>query len=358
MSLFKGDNCIYPLGVVQHQLINGFYYDVDTLNITASLVGAEDKTISDVTIPDNIRWQGQTYSVTEIGSHAFSSSSLTSITIPEGIKYIGDGCFSQCEALISLSIPNTVDSIGEDMCYHCYYLATVSLGKGLKKIGDGAFWKCTRLASLHLPDSVTEVPAGLCFLCTQLRTVSMGNVTAIGESAFTACKNLLAIDVKAPIPPICADYAFSGDEVGDNVSYDAVITVPCYASDAYRTALHWNQFYNYQEQYFYFDAVSEDDEKGRVFVTQKPTCDEPVAQIKAVPMTGYQFKEWSDGNTENPRTLIAEMEMKLIAHFHSTTAIDNTETENVVEAQQIVRDGLVLIQRGEKTYTLMGQEVR
>ena len=79
--------------------VGGIWYDFDSSTKTASVTyrGSKYDSYSNeysgsVVIPETVTYNGTTYSVTSIGYYAFSSCpSLTSVTIPESVKSIGDG---------------------------------------------------------------------------------------------------------------------------------------------------------------------------------------------------------------------------------------------------------------------------
>ncbi|MCB5984944.1 leucine-rich repeat domain-containing protein, partial [Flavobacterium psychrophilum] len=53
-------------------------------------------------------------------------SGLTSVTIPNSVTTIGDEAFADCSGLTSVTIPNSVTAIGEDAFYNCSRLTTVN----------------------------------------------------------------------------------------------------------------------------------------------------------------------------------------------------------------------------------------
>lgn len=64
---------------------------------------------------------------------------ITKITLPEGLKKIGESAFRDLVSLESVNIPKTVRSIGEDAFSDCVSLKTVIVPKGVRDIGDNAF---------------------------------------------------------------------------------------------------------------------------------------------------------------------------------------------------------------------------
>lgn len=85
--------------------------------------------------------------------------------------------------------------------------------------------------------------------------------------------------------------------------------------------------------------------------------------IVAVPNAQRRFIQWNDGNTDNPRLVTVSQDMTLTAEFVSATPTAVEQTQNSqdnnqnVTIQKIIRNGQVLIQKGDKIYTVTGQEV-
>lgn len=81
------------------------------------------------------------------------------VSIPEGVKQIGAGCFEGNTKLKSITIPQTVKKISEDAFNGCIKLSNVELPNMLESIEDRAF-KDTSLKSVIIPDSVKEIGLG------------------------------------------------------------------------------------------------------------------------------------------------------------------------------------------------------
>lgn len=76
--------------------------------------------------------------VTSIGNGAFwNNSSLTSVTIPNGVTNIGEGAFMNCSSLASVVLPASVTCIGNNAFYPCPSLTNVTLARGLVKVDGG-----------------------------------------------------------------------------------------------------------------------------------------------------------------------------------------------------------------------------
>jgi len=134
---------------------------------------------------------------------------LTSITIPNSVTSIGEGAFAKCDGLTSIVIAkgnSKYDS--RDNCNAIIETETNSLIAGCKnttipnsvtEIGDYAFMWCDGLTSITIPNSVTEIGKWAFNGCTGLTSITIPNsVTSIGEWAFSDCDGLKTIIIKNP----------------------------------------------------------------------------------------------------------------------------------------------------------------
>ena len=156
---------------------------------------------------------------------AFSNCSmLTSVTIPNSVTSIGEKAFYNCSGLTGeLIIPNSVTSIGGYAFYNCSGLAWVTIGNSVTSIAGYAFQNCsglttvnfnatncttmgsssspvfsgcTSLTTLNIGDNVTTIPANAFYGCSGLTSVTIPNsVTSIGVNAFRGCSNLVDMTI-------------------------------------------------------------------------------------------------------------------------------------------------------------------
>ena len=132
---------------------------------------------------------------TAFGNRAFCGcSGLTSITIPDSITSIGCWVFSYCTGLTSITIPDSVTSIGTGVFGHCTGLTTIKIPNSITRISGSAFRGCIGLKSLTIPNRVTSIESDAFKDCIGLTSIEIpDSVIRIGWCAFEGCGNLASI---------------------------------------------------------------------------------------------------------------------------------------------------------------------
>ncbi len=94
-----------------------------------------------------------------IGKNAFFESGVKTITIPNGVKTIGEQAFQGCARLTSINLPESLTSIGGSAFSGCNSLATVTFASSYTAltIGASAFKNCTLTTNITLPEGVTSI---------------------------------------------------------------------------------------------------------------------------------------------------------------------------------------------------------
>ena len=128
-------------------------------------------------------------SVEEIGDFAFSAcNSLTSVTIPQQVEVMGTGVFARCEALTQATINAT--TVGKDAFMDCTNLSEVNLAAGVTGINTGAFAGTTALKQLSLPaGSKLEYIGQAAFAGSGLESINLTDCEALSSIGMWAFAN-------------------------------------------------------------------------------------------------------------------------------------------------------------------------
>lgn len=333
--------------------------------------------------------------ITTIGNYAFVECYYNNIIIPNSVIMIEDYAFKSCTGLQSITIPSNVSSFGTCIFDRCSQLRSInvvadnlnfssiggvlfnkmedtliiyppgrvgaySIPDGVTTIATNAFCCCDKLTAIDFPNTITEIGGNAFYHCTSLVSVVIPNgVDTIKYQTFGDCQNLSFVTIGKNVKTI-EYYAFAGSEaLRDVVIPEGVktignsafagrnltsVTLPTTVDSIGHWAFesdHLEAVYNYstmpltitRDVFCHDDYYSGDEITGTLYVPE-----ESIALYQAADV-------WKEFNPILP--------------LPKTEAINNIHSEEKPnKTTKKVVNGQVFILRGDKTYTVTGQEVK
>ena len=213
--------------------VDGFYYEItDRAGLFVSVVNGDLKYSGDLIIPNTVDYDGNTYTVTEMGSSTFIDClGLTSIVINDQIKTIPYYAFAGCSNLEKVTLGKKVERFGMRAFMNCTSLSSINLNDNIVAFeGGGTFAGCTSLTNVVIGSNVRKMEGSEFSGCTDLKTLEIHEgATVIGSESFEGCTALKQVDIPNSVQELGSS-AFNGCTslesvvIGDNVK-----TIPYYA---------------------------------------------------------------------------------------------------------------------------------
>ena len=178
--------------------------------------------LTTISLPETLR---------TIGTCAFyGCSNLDGVTLPSSLTAIGTSAFAECTALTSVAIPSGVKTVDMETFKNCKSLTEVSIQGKVTEIGRGAFEDCTNLESILLPSSLKTLGDCAFQNCKSLKSVTIPNgVTSIGFQTFMGCSSLTEVSIQGKVTEIGAS-AFTDCTNLESISLpESVIKIGNYA---------------------------------------------------------------------------------------------------------------------------------
>ena len=191
MSLGESDN---PVAVVSQQEASADNY----------------KRITELVIPETVKYRGTEYPVAAIGNDAFKNAhSLVSVTLPASVVQIQSGAFVNCIALKQVTCleGSMLQTIDDDAFSGCFSLTDLNLGHQLQHIGQRAFISCTSLQNINLGTAFKRINERAFAHCTALTSFTVPVSTEyLGKNVFEGCTALTSFTFAALSCKVEKDY--------------------------------------------------------------------------------------------------------------------------------------------------------
>ena len=128
--------------------------------------------------------------ITRIGAGAFHETLLTRVNIPNPDCEIGNSCFSSSQ-VSSVTLPQGMKKLGRHVFFYCTNLTSITLPEGMEEIGMMCFGSCA-LTSVNLPSTMVKLDS--CSLQDNpFTSINLKNVKYVGRQAFSQCTNLTTV---------------------------------------------------------------------------------------------------------------------------------------------------------------------
>ena len=233
--------------------------------------------------PDSLTFRDDTLGIAD---KAFDNCKITSVTIPDSVQHIGEESFANCFSLEKLTIGGGIKSMGVRAFGYCNKLEDVKIADGAEIIGKTAFLGCKSLIYLSIPNSVKEIGEYAFSGCSKLPIVTIPQSTAvIRNCTFINCTSLKIVNIPESVNRI-EDNAFYGCSGLNEIFYDGSqldwkkieIGYNKYLEDV---IIHFNDTKNSRKQ----QAI----EQTRITVYQKENGKNKAANLAKVEYNGTSY---------------------------------------------------------------------
>lgn len=180
----NGETITYYNNENPDDILNSSHFEIDSYLETATLTKFQDWYYDEnVVIPETFEYGGTTYTITAIGANAFFSE------------------YGDYDDILTLTIPETVTTIGVKAFSNLKSLEVIRLPQDLKEIASDTFTNCISLEEINFPEGLETLNEFACCNCTSLKSISFGSkIKHIQYQAFDATC-LQSISINATTPP-------------------------------------------------------------------------------------------------------------------------------------------------------------
>ncbi len=180
---------------------NGIYYSINSMEtLEVEVVHGEERYSGDIVIPEVVSFREKEFKVVGVGLKAFNGCSITTVSIPEGVRYVDNWSFQNCRNLRSIDLPESLTGIGRSA------------------------FKNSGLTEIIIPNQVTQILDSAFVNCTAAKSITIGKslgTDGLPSTTFVGCRNvevLIICDSKEELKIRCHS---RWDKGNDNMTFGA-----------------------------------------------------------------------------------------------------------------------------------------
>lgn len=199
IKIYLGDVKVWPEDVLKYKLV-AKYGDVTEYTVTCDgsgeLTQSEVNSLGSITAMTDAVIDACSSGSFKVGENAFiSATSLTSVTLNEGVTELGNASFRGTSNLRNITFPSTLKVLEGSAFRQSGIRQINGIPTGVTYLGSGVFADMTSLTAATIPSSVTGSSTNVFLRDTALKEVHFEGRTApaLGADAFTNCTSLMKI---------------------------------------------------------------------------------------------------------------------------------------------------------------------
>ena len=210
-------------------------------------------------------------------------------------------------------------------------LVSVHMGSNAKRVGEGAFLACSNLNEVTFNEGVLSIEKRVFESCKQIRNITLPqSLLKIGEDCFSY-DSLTTIIIPENVDTIESGFVYNNpvtdivfhatnpSQYSNGALYDLAslenIYIPCGTYDVYSNIFKSSKHLLREPTFDYSYQVTINNDLGTFAYTHTPDCSDSTLTIEVTPYLWAHFVQWSDGNTDNPRSIKVDHDLTLSAEL-------------------------------------------
>ena len=287
------------------------------------------------------------------------NSEVVDLTIPADVQTIHERVFIK-GVFNTVTIPHTVDTIGKDAfadgqinsvntddLTHWYNIYFANEKSNPISCSRKLLLNNIEVKELNIPVQVTTI-GQYAFYGDELleKVIVPQHVENIESGSFGSCSKLDSAIIEH-IDTTCV--------VGTSAfPFRTKVVLQCGNLSKFNEYSNWKSYSLCTLHPFEITCTKNIEEAGKITIVQD--CENVTLSAEA--NENYIFIKWSDGVTDEIREIVLTNDLSLEAEFASTEALGQITNDELPATVKILRNGQIFLLRGDKVYTLQGQEVK